>query len=242
MTPVEIRLPELSGSTEAEQLRQIRSYLYSLASQLQYAFDGAEQEQQTALSTPRTAARQEETPTLSSIKSLIIRSAEITQRIAEKLETRLSGKYVAQSQFGTFTQLTEQRIAASAEELRQEFTNWQRIETDVEQIRSSLLEVSASIRTGLLYEQEDGPVYGVEIGQQEREDGVVRFRKFARLTADRLSFYDRNDTEVAYVSDSALHVTSAEAASLTAGAAAVQRLQLGQYTWQLGSDGHLTLN
>lgn len=242
MTPVEIRLPELSGSTEAEQLRQIRSYLYSLASQLQYAFDGAEQEQQTALSTPRTAARQEETPTLSSIKSLIIRSAEITQRIAEKLETRLSGKYVAQSQFGTFTQLTEQRIAASAEELRQEFTNWQRIETDVEEIRSSLLEVSASIRTGLLYEQEDGPVYGVEIGQQEREDGVVRFRKFARLTADRLSFYDRNDTEVAYVSDSALHVTSAEAASLTAGAAAVQRLQLGQYTWQLGGDGHLTLN
>lgn len=242
MTPVEIRLPELSGSTEAEQLRQIRSYLYSLASQLQYAFDGAEQEQQTALSTPQTAARREETPTLSSIKSLIIRSAEITQRIAEKLETRLSGKYVAQSQFGTFTQLTEQRIAASAEELRQEFTNWQRIETDVEEIRSSLLEVSASIRTGLLYEQEDGPVYGVEIGQQEREDGVVRFRKFARLTADRLSFYDRNDTEVAYVSDSALHVTSAEAASLTAGAAAVQRLQLGQYTWQLGSDGHLTLN
>ena len=242
MTPVEIRLPELSGSTEAEQLRQIRSYLYSLASQLQYAFDGAEQEQQTALSTPRTAARQEETPTLSSIKSLIIRSAEITQRIAEKLETRLSGKYVAQSQFGTFTQLTEQRIAASAEELRQEFTNWQRIETDVEEIRSSLLEVSASIRTGLLYEQEDGPVYGVEIGQQEREDGVVRFRKFARLTADRLSFYDRNDTEVAYVSDSALHVTSAEVESLTAGAAAVQRLQLGQYTWQLGGDGHLTLN
>lgn len=242
MTPVEIRLPELSGSTEAEQLRQIRSYLYSLASQLQYAFDGAEQEQQTALSTPRTAAGREETPTLSSIKSLIIRSAEITQRIAEKLETRLSGKYVAQSQFGTFTQMTEQRIAASAEELRQEFTNWQRIETDVEQIRSSLLEVSASIRTGLLYEQEDGPVYGVEIGQQEREDGVVRFRKFARLTADRLSFYDRNDTEVAYVSDSALHVTSAEAASLTAGAAAVQRLQLGQYTWQLGGDGHLTLN
>ena len=242
MTPVEIRLPELSGSTEAEQLRQIRSYLYSLASQLQYAFDGAEQEQQTALSTPRTAARQEETPTLSSIKSLIIRSAEITERIAEKLETRLSGKYVAQSQFGTFTQLTEQRIAASAEELRQEFSNWQKVETDVEQIRSSLLEVSASIRTGLLYEQEDGPVYGVEIGQQEREDGVVRFRKFARLTADRLSFFDRNDTEVAYVSDSALHVTSAEAASLTAGAAAVQRLQLGQYTWQLGGDGHLTLN
>ena len=112
----------------------------------------------------------------------------------------------------------------------------------MEQIRSSLLEVSASIRTGLLYEQEDGPVYGVEIGQQERENGVVRFRKFARLTADRLSFYDRNDTEVAYVSDSALHVTSAEAASLTAGAAAVQRLQLGQYTWQLGGDGHLTLN
>ena len=31
-------------------------------------------------------------------------------------------------------------------------------------------------------------------------------------------------------------------AALTAGAASVQRLQLGQYTWQLGGDGHLTLN
>lgn len=242
MTPVEIRLPELSGGTEAEQLRQIRSYLYSLASQLQYAFDGGQEVQQTTQSQTQAAARREEAQTLSSLKSLIIRSAEVTERIAEKLETRLAGKYVAQSQFGTFTQLTEQRIAANAEELRQEFTNWQKVETDVEEIRSALLEVSASIRTGLLYEREDGPVYGVEIGQQEREDGVVRFRKFARLTADRLSFYDRNDTEVAYVSDSALHVTSAEVAALTAGAASVQRLQLGQYTFQLGADGHLTLN
>lgn len=242
MTPVEIRLPELSGTTEAEQLRQIRSYLYSLAAQLQYAFDGG-QEQQTEPSQTRMAARQEETSTLASVKSLIIRSAEITERIAEKLETRLSGKYVAQSQFGTFTQLTQQRLAANAEELRQEFSNWQRIETDVEEIRSSLLEVSASIRTGLLYQGEDGPVYGVEIGQQEQEDGVVRFRKFARLTADRLSFFDRNDTEVAYVSDSRLHVTAAEVSALTAAAASVQqRLQLGEYTWQLGGDGHLTLN
>lgn len=242
MTPVEIRLPELSGTTEAEQLRQIRSYLYSLAAQLQYAFDGG-QEQQTEPSRAGTASRQEETSTLASVKSLIIRSAEITERIAEKLETRLSGKYVAQSQFGTFTQLTQQRLAANAEELRQEFSNWQRIETDVEEIRSSLLEVSASIRTGLLYQGENGPVYGVEIGQQEQEDGVVRFRKFARLTADRLSFFDRNDTEVAYVSDSRLHVTAAEVSALTAGAVSVQqRLQLGEYTWQLGGDGHLTLN
>lgn len=240
MNRVEIRLPELSGSTEAEQLRQIRSYLYSLASQLQYAFDGAGEP--AAQSASPAAAQREQAQTLSSLKSLIIRSAEVTERIAEKLEMRLAGKYVAQSQFGAFTQLTEQRITAEAEGLRQEFSNVQKIEADVAQMRSELLEVNASIRTGMLYETEDGPVYGVEIGQQEREDGIVRFRRFARLTADRLSFYDSNDIEVAYISDSRLHVTSAEVSALTAGAAAVQRLQMGAYTVALGADGHLTVN
>ena len=60
MTSVEIRLPELSGGTEAEQLRRIQSYLYTLAQQLQIAFDTVSQ-QQTELPEKKTeeASREE---------------------------------------------------------------------------------------------------------------------------------------------------------------------------------------
>lgn len=239
MNQVEIRLPDLSGETEAEQLRKIRGYLYSLAEQLQYAFDG--QQTVKAPQVTKEAEGKTQAETLSSLKSLIIRSAEVTEQIAQQLETKLSGKYVAQSQFGTFTQLTEQKITASAQELRREFSNVQQLETDLEGLRQVLAEVSASIRTGLLYEDESGPVYGVEIGQQVFEDGVLRLRKFARLTADRLSFYDRNDAEVAYISDRRLYVTRAQVQRLEAEEASATRLRMGDYTWEAGNDGHLTV-
>ena len=44
MTAVELRLPELSGGTTQEQLRRMQSYLYTLAQQLQIAFDTVTQQ------------------------------------------------------------------------------------------------------------------------------------------------------------------------------------------------------
>lgn len=245
MTGVEIRLPELAGGTEAEQLRKIQSYLYTLAEQLQYAFDGVNQ-QQAATGAASTSLSGGEAPQrlegLAAIKSLILRSADITEHFSEEVTRRLAGKYVAVSQFGTFTQETEQKITASAEGLRQEFSNLQLIESELEALKSALVEVNATIRTGLLYEGADGvPVYGMEIGQQTRENGVIVFRKFARLTADKLAFYDANDVEVAYISDRKLYITAANVAEIAADTAAIGRLTMGPYTWQLGADGHLSL-
>jgi hypothetical protein len=63
----------------------------------------------------------------------------------------------------------------------------------------------------LLYETEEGvPVYGLEIGQTNSVDGATVFDKFARFAADRLSFFDSNDVEVAYISDYKLYITNAE--------------------------------
>ncbi len=243
MTAVEIRPPELTGGTEAEQLRKIQSYLYILAEQLQFAFDGVTREQEAVqIQVTQAAEKQEAGQSFSAIKALILRSAEITTVLEERMEKTFNGLYVAQSQFGKFEQQTQQRIEANSQELRQEFSHFQKIETDVAQLRASMLEVSASIRTGLLAYRDTGePVYGVEIGQQERQDGVVRFRKFARLTAEKLSFFDQNEVEVAYVSDRRLYVTGATVNEITAENAAVNRLQMGEYTWQLGADGHLSL-
>ena len=83
------------------------------------------------------------------------------------------------------------------------------MENTVTSLRSNLLETNAYIRTGILYYSQDGtPVYGLEIGQTNTVDGEETFHKFARFSSSRLSFYDRNDTEVAYISDYKLYITN----------------------------------
>ena len=85
------------------------------------------------------------------------------------------------------------------------------LQSELAALNFSLVEVNANIRTGLLYNDENGiPVFGVEIGQTNKVDGVEVFNQFARITADKLSFYDQNGSEVAYISDYNLCITNAE--------------------------------
>lgn len=242
MTAVEIRLPELSGGTEAEQLRRIQSYLYTLAQQLQFAFDTVSQEQTASAQGTRTAEKTEAPMNFAAIKALILKSAQLTEHFQQEVEKHLTGLYVAQSQFGTFRQETEQRISANSQSIQQKFSNLQQLETTVAELQSAVLEVSATIRTGLLAEGAEGQsIYGVEIGQQEWENGVIRFRKYARLTSEKLSFYDSNDVEVAYISDRRMYVTAATVAQITASSIYAQHLALGDYIWEQGTDGHLSI-
>ena len=243
MTAVEIRLPELSGGSEKEQLRRVQSYLYTLAQQLQFAFDTItrEQTQAAAAKTAQPESRGEGT-NFAAVKALILKSAQITEHFQQAVEQKLSGLYVAQSQFGSFRQETEAAITANSQSIQQKFTQLQQLEAAVAGLESAVREVSATIRTGLLAQTpEGGSIYGVEIGQQEWEDGVIRFRKYTRLTAQKLSFYDNNDVEVAYISDRRLYVTDATMAQLEAASAWVGRLALGDYVFEQGADGHLSL-
>lgn len=81
----------------------------------------------------------------------------------------------------------------------------------IKEVNSVLVEVNANIRSGLLYEDENGiSVYGLEVGQTNTIDGVEVFNKYARFTSEKISFYDQNDTEVAYISDYKLYITNAE--------------------------------
>ena len=145
------------------------------------------------------------------IKSLIIKSADIVNAYYEKINAKLSGVYVAQSAFGTFQQKTEQQLKATSESISQNYTNIQQIISDVDGIEDVLIDVDAHIKTGLLYYDEDGvPVYGVEVGQKNEIDGVEVFNKYARFTSEKLSFYDSNGYEVAYISDKKLFITHIE--------------------------------
>ena len=78
-------------------------------------------------------------------------------------------------------------------------------------LKETILGITAYIKSGLLYITDAGvPVYGIEIGQEVESNGEKVFKKFSRFTSEKLSFYDSNDIEVAYISDKKLYIGQAE--------------------------------
>ena len=214
---MDIRLPNINASTEEGQLMQIKSYLYQFAEQLKYAIstleDGGatsgEADRQAISASPAETA----TPgsTFNSIKSLIIKSADIVNAYYEEINRRLEGEYVSQSEFGTYSEQTSQTISENSTAIEQVFNNIQQITSALEEVKHTLIEVNAYMKSGLLAYDDNGvPIYGLEVGQRNIVDGEEIFNKYARFTANRLSFYDQNDTEVAYMSDYKFYITNGE--------------------------------
>ena len=150
---------------------------------------------------------------------------------------------MAQSDFGTYRQGTQQEITENAQGITRAFSDMQAIGDTLAQVQAAVTQVNAWIKTGKLGEDENSvPIYGVEIGQQTEKNGLVVFQKFARLMADRLSFFDQNGVEVSFIGDETMHITRAEISSLTAGNASAEQFRMGEYLWFAGADGHLTLS
>ena len=211
-----IRIPYINGGSTEQQLYQVKNYLYQLVEQLNFALNSIETTSTTAGTTVAASSpaqkENEAISTFNSIKSLIIKSADIVNAYYEVITKRLEGLYVSKSDFGVYMEETSNDIIANSESINQNYTNIQQIITDIKTLQYSTIEVNANIKTGLLYyEQETGiPVYGLEIGQRTEIDGVEVFNKYARFTSDRLSFYDQNDNEVAYISDNKLFIKHVE--------------------------------
>lgn len=209
-------MPRLVGG--ANDTEEITRYLFRLATYLREALPG--QREGGARTFVRVTgggkeSEEKESPLASfaALKSLIISSADLVEHFAETTERTLSGKYVATSAYGTFREDTERRISESAMRTEELFRSLQSITSDVTGLENAMIEVAARLRTGLLYYNEEGvPVYGLEIGQRNEVMGEEVFHKYARFTADRLSFYDRNGAEVAYIGDYKLFITAAEIA------------------------------
>lgn len=223
---IDIRLPNITAKDEAGQLLQVKSYLYQLVNQLNFALSaiesGSERSKIPANGASATAKKEDPVDSFNQIKSLIIKSADIINVYSEEISKKLKGMYVAQSDFGTYSEQTTSDITANSKSITQAYENIQKITSDVEGIASRLIEVNAHIKSGLLYyageddtehssEIPNGtPVYGLEVGQRIVADGVETFNKYARFTANKLSFYDQNDNEVAYISDHKLYIAYVE--------------------------------
>ena len=223
-----ITIPNISSTTDRGKLEQIRSYLYQLAEQLNWALNTLEissgavkQSGQSSKKTEKETEAQAQA-SFNYTKSLIISSADIINAYYDELNEKFSGQYVAQSDFGTYVEQTSQEVTKNATETENVFVSLQEIIGSVAEIKNTIIQANAYIKSGRLYYDDNGvPIYGLEIGQRNEIDGVEVFNKYARFTSDKLAFYDKNDTEVAYISDYKLYITNAHISGT---------LTLGRYT------------
>ncbi len=212
----DVPFPSLTATGEKGEIEELRRYLYRLATYLRDAAPDTASGVHATVQNVRTGESRTQTEkdaasTFLSLKGLLLTSAELVEHFAMETERRLTSHYVGSSVFGTYREDMEQRITESAARTDALFSSLQRITSEVTGLENALVEVNARLRTGLLDYAADGtPIYGLEIGQRNALGGEVTFQKYARFTADRLSFYDRNGTEVAYIGDYRLYITSAE--------------------------------
>lgn len=129
----------------------------------------------------------------------------------ESQQAEYEGLYYASSDFGEFLKKYAQVLSIDPTKVEQAYNDTQILRTETESIREAIISTNANIKTGKLYYDDDGvPIYGVEVGQTTEVNGEKMFNRFARFTSSRLSFYDANGSEVAYISDYKLYITNAQ--------------------------------
>lgn len=206
---IEIRLPNITATTEAGKLSQLQSYMHQLVEQLNWALNTVETAQGGNASTAVVFKQGENTSpqdaenTFNSIKALIIKSADIVKAYEETILTNFNGTYFADSDFGKYIEETQRSIEENSRGVTEAYSNIQTITGGLGDLEEELRTTDAYIKRGLLgYDDNGYAIYGVEVGQTN--DGA--FSRSARFTADRLSFYDENGSEVAYIGAGCLYV------------------------------------
>lgn len=217
-----LRLPNITSDTENGQLKQIKSYLIQMVKDLNYALSsissGKEAQVVDIKGNPVDVSdKTNPESTFNAIKGLIIKSADIANAFFEEINKRLEGVYVAEATFpdgvAKFIQETASTMSANSTNIRALFENTQTIQSNIDNINSALvvgsdgtkiLGTNAWLNVGVLeYDAATGfPIYGMELGQTNEENGVLVSRRFAQYRSDGVHLFDQNDTEVIELSSS----------------------------------------
>ena len=213
MGSMTLAYPSIAGKTTQEQLESMRRYLCSVTEQLNLA-DWSAKATLTEISQAIDAdslSEAEKKTTLSgygALKALIIKTADFAAANSETWSTKLSGSYVAISDFGKYLEKTQLTIEGNSVGIKQLY--------DYTAGVNNAFSVNSQqyIKTGLLYYKDAVPVYGVGVGNIETTvtDGGERVidqtkNELVTVTPDRVSFW-QDGQEVAYLSDKKLHFPS----------------------------------
>lgn len=206
---IDIRLPNITATTEEGKLQQMQSYMYQLVGQLNWALNTVESAQngnttavvfQQREGASQAVSQKDAEETFNSIKNLIIKSADIVKAYEDTIRTNFKGEYFAESDFGTFVKNTSRFVEENSRGVTEAYESIESIDKDMDGVKDYIKTTNGYIHRG---ELDDGSI-GIEIGETNN-DGA--FTKYARFKADRLSFYDTNGYEVAYIGAGCLYVS-----------------------------------
>lgn len=233
---INLQAPPILSGTEAQQLLSVRNYLFTMYKQLNQALNNLDETNFTEGGAARTVvsgglsedAQKTIAQQTSSLKSLIIKNADIVKAELDRIETDLESNYVAISDYGTFTEGITSRINVTAERAEAAYDYTATVENAVGDVAADfdryVVETSGYIKSGIVDYDEDGvtPIFGVAVGQDiktekvtvdgKEEDRILPNRFLSVFTATKLSFR-QNDIEVAYLSNEKLYITTAHITS-----------------------------
>lgn len=213
MGSMKLAYPSIAGKTSGEQLESMRRYLCTLTDQLNLADWSAGavlQEVSRAIDADslQDAERKTQLGNFGQLKALIIKTADYAAANSEEFQTKLSGNYVAVSDFGKYWQEATMTIDGNEFGIRQLYDYAAGINNDF------TVKSQQYVKTGLLYYNGAVPVYGVGVGNIETtvtKDGetVVDQTKneLVTVTPGKVTFWQGGD-EIAYLSAKKLHFPS----------------------------------
>ena len=235
--------------------RAVYDYLYRVTEQLNLALSNLGAENFAANSTARQVLsdgigeQQKKTVLegISSLKSMIIKTADVVQAEMDALEISLESKYLAVSDFGTFQENIASQLTATAASINQLISYYAEISDALggvsDEFDAYTIEVEGYIRQGIIGYDGAVPVIGIAIGRdltvtgaQETVDGktydvIDTSSNMSVWTPERLAFYI-NGAEAAYFSNGALYV----------GTVIVQnKMVIGQKEWQIDHANGLSI-
>lgn len=216
---IDIRLPNITASTPQEQIGEIRSYIYQLAEQLNWAFNTINDAQNTGNTSnivinKGNGGKEALSPevaqsTFNSLKALIIKSADIVEAFNETAIKEFNGRYFAGSDFGTYLETTLRTEIADSTGVTDVIKTVATITNPdgtgtLDELEGNVKETNAYIRRGIIDENDNGKIVGVEIGETNDNGAFIRYARFIK---DRLSFFDEGGYEVAYIGQGCLYIS-----------------------------------
>lgn len=244
MGSMNLAYPSITGKTTGEQLESMRRYLRTLTDELNLADWSAsatlrEISQAIDADSMTDAERKTQLGNFAQLKALIIKTADYAAANSEGFQTKLSGNYVAVSDFGKYWQQATMTIDGNEFGIRQLYDYAAGVNNDF------TVTSQQYVKTGLLYYDGAVPVYGVGVGNIETtvtaaDEQVIDKTKneLVTVTPGRVSFW-QDGKEVAYLSEKKLHFPAGTleatnavlSGTLTAGAESV----IGPWTVAEGS-------
>lgn len=225
-----IEFPAMPAGRAEEQMQQMYSYLYRLATTLNINLNNAGSEfvaltnGEQQLMNQLSGNTQTESGVMTSmqeaetLKSLIIKTATFVKSAIDEYKMVLFGDMEMDSQFGNLRQKKGLRVDITPDGIKQSFS----FAEIIKGLKTYEINSKNYIKTGYLRTENGLPVYGVQVGKDIvtfAEDGEEIYNdgnKVAEFTADEMTFFQHGKKMASYNgSEVAFYINDFKAASLT---------------------------